>query len=392
MRYKYWFFLLAALLLAACSKDSDTVGGEPVPAPGPDIPTPVVPEVTESPLYMVGATRAALTIDDVSPAGEAFDPIHFFLMAGDQVGTINHKTEGEFTYDAGATPQWSSNIGLKSLHNCIYGFSPATAAQATLSTTSSYKDDATLTLTNISPVTGSDICVIVGVKRGDNAEETTVASLLDNCGQFYFEKKTQNYVSLLLDHLFAKINFCVRIDREYHKMRAIKVKKIELLSDKTLTEVTVPLTANSTGESPIGTIVYTTAGVPDGEGLSSGTIYDYVYDTDEAHSEGVDLPEDNSWTMPGYFAPGGEADAAIARHLSVRITYDVYAYNVFDNNKKVRVRENCVAVNKLPAITIGEEEAELQRGQSTTIRLTVKPTYIYVLYDDELNNPTLTIE
>ena len=124
----------------------------------------------------------------------------------------------------------------------------------------------------------------------------------------------------------------------------------------------------------------------------TGTIYDYVYDTDEIHSEGVDIPEDYSWTIPGYFAPGGEADAAIARSLSVRITYDVYAYNVFDNNKEERVRENCVAVNKLPAITIGEEKTELQRGQSTTITLTVKPTYIYVLYDDELNNPTLTIE
>lgn len=391
MRYKYWFFLMAALLLAACSKDSDMVKGEPVPGSGSDIPTQTVPDVTERPLNMVAATRA-LTTDDVSPAGAAFDPIRFFLMAGDQETAITHKTEGEFTYDPDATPHWSSNIGLKALHNCIYGFSPSTAALATISTSSSYKNGATLTLTDISPVTGSDICVIVGVKHADNADETAVENLLPNCGQFYFEKKTQNYVSLLLDHLFAKINFCVRIDHDYHTMRAIKVKKIELLSDKTLTKVTVPLTANSTGESPIGTIVYTTADVSDGEDWPTGTIYDYVYDTDEDHSEGVDIPEDYSWTIPGYFAPGGEADAAIARSLSVRITYDVYAYNVFDNNKEVRVRENCVAVNKLPAITIGEEKTELQRGQSTTITLTVKPTYIYVLYDDELNNPTLTIE
>ena len=370
--------LLAAVLLAGCSGDSEQPEGG---VPGSDKPTPSVPDATEIPLQLVSATRAL-----VSPAGESHDPIQMFLMSGDAENTITHLAEGLFVYDATASPQWSSTIGLKNTHNCIYGFSPATAASGEISLPTgitSYKDGAVLTLTNINPVMGSDLCVIVGVSHGTNST-TDAPAVIPDRGKFYFEKKPNNYITVLLDRLFAKISFCVKIDPDYHTMRAIKVKKIELLSDKTLTAVKVPLTAD---QSPIGTIEYTTADVAVGKDWPSGTIYDFTTDTDTEHSEGVELLEDG-WTIPGFFAPGGEDDAAIGRHLSVRFTYDVYACDVFNNNK-VRVRENCVAVNSLPPITIGE--ADLQRGQSTTITLTVKPTYLYQLSESELNNPTITI-
>lgn len=383
-RYRIWWMLLAAVLLAGCSGDSEQPEGG---VPGSDKPTPSVPDATEIPLQLVSATRA-LNQSAVSPAGESHDPIQMFLMSGDAESTITHLAEGQFFYDATASPQWSSTIGLKNRCNCIYGFSPATAASGEISLPTgitSYKDGAVLTLTNINPVMGSDLCVIVGVSHGTNSTTDAPAEIPDR-GKFYFEKKTNNYITVLLDHLFAKISFCVKIDPDYHTMRAIKVKKIELLSDKTLTAVKVPLTANESDQSPIGTIEYTTADVAVGKDWPSGTIYDFTTDTE--HREGVELPEDG-WTIPGFFAPGGEDDAAIGRHLSVRFTYDVYAYDVFNNNNKVRVRENCVAVSSLPPITIGE--ADLQRGQSTTITLTVKPTYLYQLSESELNNPKITI-
>ena len=391
MRYKYLFFLLAALLFVACSKDSDQAGGELVPVPGNPTPgnsTPAVPGETESTLNLVAATRA-LSAEEVSDATDAFSPIQLFLMSDNDNTTLSNKREGQFIYVAGQG--WSCNIGLKNTYNCIYGFSPATAASAEISQPTgitSYKDGAVLTLTNINPVMGSDLCVIVGVSHGTSGTGTEAPAKIPDRGKFYFEK-TNNYITVLLDHLFAKISFCVKIDPDYHNMRAIKVKKIELLSDKTLTAVKVPLTANESDESPIGTIQYTTNDVASDADLPSGTIYDFTTDTDATHSEGVELPEDDSWTIPGFFAPAGNGDAAIGRHLSVRFTYDVYAYDVFDNNK-VRVRENCVAVNSLPHVTI--DGADLQRGQSTTITLTVKPTYLYQLSESELDNPSINIE
>ncbi|MBR4730990.1 MAG: hypothetical protein IK075_12140 [Prevotella sp.] len=369
-RYKSWLFLLAALLLAACSKDSEQAGGD-LPDPGP-----VLPETKEAPLSLFAATRMA-----VIDAGEAYDPIHIFLMSGETATTTTHKTEGQFIYDG----TWKSTIGVKNPHNCIYGFSPATAASATISTSSTYNNGAVLTLKNISPVTGSDICVIVGIKHGTSAAD--VAGVPDQ-GNFYFEKGVYNHVSLLLDHLFAKIDFSVRIDADYHKMRAIKVKKIELLSDKTLKEVAVPLTANADNNSPIGTITYAVENVTAGAERPSGIIYDYNDDTNPDHSDGVDLPEDASWTIPGYFAPGGEAEGAIGRHLLLRFTYDIYAYDVFNNNKCTRVRENCEAINSLSDVS---GLAGLLRGQSTTITLTVKPTYLYALSESELNNPAIVV-
>ena len=57
MRYKYWIFLLAVLLLAACSGDGDS--GQPgsvpdIPSPTPGNPdNPSKPDVTDSPLQLI---------------------------------------------------------------------------------------------------------------------------------------------------------------------------------------------------------------------------------------------------------------------------------------------------------------------------------------------------
>ena len=67
-------------------------------------------------------------------------------------------------------------------------------------------------------------------------------------------------------------------------------------------------------------------------------------------------------------------------------TYDVY---VIDNNKiGSRVREDCVAVNDLSVLT---GLASLTRGKRTTINLTVEPTYLYQLSDDEIDNPGIKV-
>lgn len=335
-------------------------------------------------MYLSAVTRT-LSDGEVKDADEANDPIHFFLMSGDAETATDHKTEGQFVYDT-ATPAWTSSIGVKAQHNCIYGFSPATAASATISTSSTYNQGAVLTLKNISPVTGSDICVIVGIKHGYDA--ASVAGVPDR-GVFYFEKGVQNHVSVLLDHLFTRIDFSVKIDAVYHKMRSIKVKKIELLSNKTLEEVKVPLTANTTDANPIGSITYTMGEVAAGAEQPAGTLYDYTEDIN--HLEGFELSHEDSWIVSGFFAPGGEAEEAMGRNLLLRFTYDVYAYDVFNNNKCTRVREDCVVVNRLPSIS-SLAGTQLERGQSTTIALTVKPTYLYQLSENELDNPTINID
>ena len=67
--------------------------------------------------------------------------------------------------------------------------------------------------------------------------------------------------------------------------------------------------------------------------------------------------------------------------LSLVTTYDVY------DRKGHLVRKDCVATNKLPSSLV---LSTLKAGERQPVALTVAPTYIYVLSDPDLDNPTLT--
>ena len=372
MRYKSWLFLLAALLLAACSKDSDQTGGSPVVVPTDPVP---VPETPESPLRLVSATRAGDTgISDAAGDYDTYSPIQIFLVSGTEASAISQKREGLFSYDAEATvPKWTSSIGLKDAHNCIYGFSPATAASCSISplSGSSYQNGAVLNMTNLSAASGSDLCVVVGVSHGSTAAETAA---VPERGKFYFQKSSDNYVSLLLDHIMARIDFNLKLGAEYSKRRFVKIKKIELRSSYELTKVTVKVTPSETD------VTYTTAPVAADGTPSTGTIYDFTLDAE--NEEGRDVTVDGS-VFPGFFAP--DASSQIASGLSLVCTYDVYAYN---NKIGTRVREDCVSVNSLSSLSA---LTKLTRGKKTTVNLTIEPTYLYQLVEDELDNPTVVV-
>jgi hypothetical protein len=88
------------------------------------------------------------------------------------------------------------------------------------------------------------------------------------------------------------------------------------------------------------------------------------------------LKEDESIIdVTGYFLP------AYASTLSIVSTYDVY------DKKGNKIREDCKATNSLASMLNG-----IQRGKKRPIKLTVNPTYLYVLSDPDLDNPTITIE
>ena len=393
MRDKIWFILLAAWLLVACSKESDqTVSPTPVPTPsptpGPDKPdnpdnpdpTPNPPVVGDGdPMWLVATTRAG--VDDNN---EDYSPIQIFLISGASQTSLTSMREGQFLYDGG----WYSTIGLKETDPsaCIYGFSPADAAQCTISPKSgtSYHTGAVLKMTNVNAASGDDFCVIVGVKY---AETNTGAQGLPTRGQFGFDKGSDNYVGLLLDHVFARIDFNVKIGKDYSKRRHVRIKKLELQSAYELKEVTATLTAGDDNRTTNPTVEYTMAAVAAGADKPTAIVYDFTTDTDAENKTGMALTTDGS-IFPGYFAPDGEAK--IAQGLSLVCTYDVYS---IDTNGQVgaRVREDCVAVNSLKTV-FSSMDTPLKRGQKTTVILTVEPTYLYQLSDDELDNPGIKIE
>ena len=394
-----WLLAVGILLLTvACSKESEqTVTPTPAPSPSPS-PSPSpnpgggggtqpadttqTPDPKDTPLWMVAATRASDSgISDAADNYDFFSPIQIFLVSGSSETAITQKREGLFVYEPeGSKKGWSSTIGLKDANNYIYGFSPADAASCTISPLSgtSYHTGAILSMKNVRAASGSDLCVVIGVRYATNKE---TANAIPIRGTFSFGMGDENYISLLLDHVFARLDFKVKVGEYYSKQRAIKIKKLELQSANELKEVRVSLLPGVTEPTNNPKVTYETAAVADGATKPTGVVYDFT--TDSKNPTGQEVTTEGI-IFPGYFAP--DAESKISKGLSLICTYDVYSINS-NNIIGTRVRENCVAVNSLAGIDL----SSVTRGKKTTLTLTVEPTYLYQLSDDELDNPGIRL-
>jgi len=61
-------------------------------------------------------------------------------------------------------------------------------------------------------------------------------------------------------------------------------------------------------------------------------------------------------------------------------------YDVYDKENNL-IRENQSARN-----TLSLSDLTLEQGKKYTITITVAPTYLYVLSDPDLDNPTFTLQ
>ena len=233
----------------------------------------------------------------------------------------------------------------------VYGYMPKTGDMSS-SLAKSIADAATLTISNIKPITTDDICIITGVKAADEGLKE---------GQFSWSWPIgdDNYkIYILMDHLYAAALFRLKIDAEYASLRTIKLKTMTLRTDYGSVIATITLTHNTTGASPISSITYTSSG-----SSSTADIYN--------SNEGTAL--DKTTPVNAYFAP------ELSSNLTLVSTYDVY------DSKGNLIRQNCTATNKLPDLSAVQ-------GQRVLLNMTVNPTYLYVLSEPDLDNPTITID
>ena len=235
----------------------------------------------------------------------------------------------------------------------VYGYMPKTGDMSS-SLTKSTENAATLTISNIKPITTDDICIITGVKAADEGLKE---------GQFswYWPIGDDNYkIYILMDHLYAAALFRLKIDAEYAQLRTIKLKTMTLRTDCESVNATISLTHNTTGASPISGVVFD----------PSGSSEDFLVFNSDA---GTALDKDTPVDINACFAP------TLSNNLTMVTTYDVY------DRKGNLIRENSTATNKLPDLAA-------VRGQKVQVNLTVNPTYLYVLSEPDLDNPTITIE
>jgi hypothetical protein len=235
----------------------------------------------------------------------------------------------------------------------VYGYMPKITGMSS-SLSSVTPDGATLTINGIKPVTTDDICIITGVKETDEGLKE---------GQFSWNTPTTGnqtfYINILMDHLYAAAQFRLKIDAEYAALRTIKLKTMTLRTDYGSVIATITLTHNTTGASPISNVNFAASG-------SSDAVLVFNSDT------GTALDKDTPVDINTCFAP------TLSNNLTMVTTYDVY------DRKGNLIRQNCKATNKLPNL-------DATRGQKVQVKMTVNPTYLYVLSEPDLDNPTITI-
>ena len=271
----------------------------------------------------------------------------------------------------------------------IYGYIPEEDAEsATISANGSYSNGAVLDIIGLKTVTASDVCVIVGAKD-DPFYNSNVASypvLGLQQGQFNVTFHTgevaKNYVFLLFDHLYSGLRFGFTIDSEYAKLRTIKLRKLELIAYSTDANAGVKakynaritLKKNTDGKTPIvGSVVFT----PD---LTSADVApEPLFDWKDNPANYVTLTDEPQQFM-GCFVPGDHT------YFKLRSTYDVF------DRQGNKIREGCQAEITIDLRDHFGSYLSTTRGHCYTLTVKVQPTYLYVLSEPDLDNPTLTID
>ena len=347
MKKKYIDILLiaVAVLLNACS--SGDSGAQPDPTDN----KPVKKEIQ----VMTYASQFAETALSRRAA-----PTGFSAYTPDKTTNM-----GIYMLLSGATPKEEKIIYTNKWHAyfevtpdddyTVYGYMPKTGDMS--STLTDITDDAaTLTINNIKSVTTDDICIITGVKDTDEGLKE---------GQFSWSWPVgdDNYkIYILMDHLYAAVLFRLKIDAEYASLRTIKLKTMTLRTDCGSVIATITLTHNTTGASPISDVGFAPS--------PSGSSEDFLVFNSDA---GTALDKDTPVDINACFAP------TLSNSLTLVTTYDVY------DSKGNLIRQNCTATNKLPNL-------EAVRAQRVQVNMTVNPTYLYVLSEPDLDNPTIQID
>ena len=325
--------------------------------------------------------------EEVSSIAKCYNP--------DIPGVNEKDAKGVFSFQNG---KWGSTFYLPTTGNYyLYGFMSNEGNLDNLTPAAGgYNAGATMTITGLPTATSSDVCAIVGVKKGvvtgKNPDGSDIVSISNvKMGQFgYTIDGETNHVYLLCDHLYAALRCSIRVDATYHALRHIKLKKVWVKDCKngegnTLTSKTnavISLLSNDTGASPIQSLAFTNDGTNSVVDMEQSPLYN---DTD-----GLDLTTSYK-EVQGYMAPIGMTEFTLV------CQYDVYDTNVTtDHPDGNLIRQNQTAENKINIDKLFDkneliDNMSMERGTRYTLKLTVNPTYLYMMSEPDLDNPTIEV-
>ena len=360
------------LCLSACSDDASELGSNWDTLELVSFSQPLV-DVDQATTRAITLPDNYSVFSDIYPqASSEYATIHAYLIANNAVSN-----EGNFTFnkdaviktDDGAITKtgWSSNISVKQGSNYyVYGFMPASLSASIAKNNGSYDNKAIININNLDAVSPADICVVTGVKGFETPITDSSTSGRVDLGSFSYtgQAKGNNYIYLLLDHLYACVDLEYTLEAFYSTLRQIKLRKVEIAATNSKKHnLTVTIDSNNT---PVYSVSDTEATNASGSAV--------IYDKTEEDAENIPNTLEGYLSVPGFFKP------ELTNQFVVTSYYDVY------NRKGDLVRKGCKAENKLSL-----RGTNISRGQKRTVKFTIIPTYLYVLSEPDLDNPTIEL-
>ena len=422
----------------------------------------------------IGIAMYNLTAKNLHNPSDPTSPVEPEPLVESFIGKFTYK--GIYDKDGNLNnPKWGSTVFVDpSTEYKVFGHVPADCSESfvyNFSDETKTGEDSkvypenSITLKNIKPVSNTDVSVVVGVGKNHfygtqsdgttpnrnspnlveykDASGTTVKTDYSGaypCNFTYMTSDGQqtdpDKIYLLMDHIFVQTRFFFAIGKNYHKLRDIRIKKIELSApdiyqlnatislntnadhydkdnptvipdEKTAILATngidwelvkygdtgAPAAPDPTATTPSAEI-YNCEKIDEPTGWKSGTLTTFA-DTDEGKKaarkdemdygyklvEVEDPTVDDQWVLvaPGFFTPVEAYEKPVK--FVLKTTYDVL-------DKKGNVtRSGTSAVN----IYESTKNEKIVQGTYFNIHITVEPTYLYQLSDGDLDNPTLKI-
>ena len=389
-------------LVSSCSKSDDLDGGEDLNAPGV-----ALGGVSGYSTYFqenmdLQMTRSgdASTRAWAIPSGyvEYEGGVQPIAIAFAETNMDKSKLMGHF-YKREDKDLWLTNVEFEASHDYyLYGFIPNLPVikyditdrnpgddgdddsnpETDSKTDGNFADGAIMSLEDVPTVMPNDLCVVIGAKHGTDKEHDSGLRR----GDFSFSTSQgtdgKDYVFLLFDHLYAALSINMKVYADYDAIRTIKLKSLRLSTqvEETVstdkTNITIKLHSTPDGsESPIDTedgIVFESAGEP----IASDGMEFW------SNGDGEQLTT-SSKQFIGHFMPNG------ITKLVLTSVYDVY-----DKDGNL-IRQNFKATNTMVLKDLLTEQLATERGKRYTIDMTIKPTYLYMLSEPDLDNPEVVI-
>ena len=294
---------------------------------------------------------------------------------------FDHSTRarsGVFSYAATESDPtlntWTSGVRIDPDNTekyTVFGYMPSTL-NGTLT-----KDDGTgvytLNFTNLNPVSKEDFMVIVGVGR--TASDVTL-------GNHSYEGKdgtagNENNLVLMVDHMYAGVDFQFKLDGTYSQLRTVKITEI-VLSTPSTQWLNGSVTFTPTTEGGVTTYSMSEPSYTEVTSQGSPDVVNIVLNPP------LTLTTDYQ-TVHGYLVPVDQNKLVNGRYfLSMTTKYEVYDKGTPEVLLSERTATNAITLSP------PDGQTSLNRGTKYVLQSIVAPTYLYQLSDNDLNNPTLT--